>query len=526
MYLYIPPSNNTPITGTSICERRGMYNVKKTTNFNVESNEQRKPRIIYPTDYETTQELFQAIQNWWTKRYRKQPESWHKYENDLKKMMNHDIYPINIQNPHPDQVIAHLDYIEDEIKQQQENEHDHTGIYKVIKRWKAIKAIMRSYGRLDEIKKWNYTPPPAPAARPRIIPSVPTVHKIIHSTYSKDPYENKLYQYLGLFSFMVGFRTASEMSILQTTDLDRESGLLTFYQPKVEAYRTVALPSRLIESKNTKNLTNWIDSWRPKAETSQSKNYMFIQKNGRPFTEAYLTKKLREKFIPIWNNYYPYSSRHWYATGKLILTKVNTGAYDLKEVCDDMHHSSTKVTERYTRTANKWYNIAPYDWFSTLLKLTKKRAGKECKISTTTQNDCTDQNPSEKEVWARPGRNLLTDWKKTVLFACKHVLKKLSTTLSFFSFHTHIPDMNRFFLGFASFINKYILFISPSFTSNFTRNYFFIFHGDHHNHFLVNYRMNQESSHIDKTGIRNGISFFLKIFLGSSSPHPCTEVLM
>ncbi|HMA82865.1 MAG TPA: hypothetical protein VKP59_01415, partial [Candidatus Thermoplasmatota archaeon] len=129
-----------------------------------------------------------------------------------------------------------------------------------------------------------------------------------------------------------------------------------------------------------------------------------------------------------------YSSRHWYATGKLVLSKVNTGAYDLKEVCDDMHHSSTKVTERYTRTANKWYKIAPYDWFNTLLKLTKKRAIKKCKISTTTQNRCTDRNPSEKEVWARPGRNLLTDWKKTVNIVCKHVLKKHSTLLFLFSF--------------------------------------------------------------------------------------------
>jgi len=474
MYLYNPPNKPiTPETG-SLLEKRtgGMYNVNHKQNFyNVENKKTtQKPRMINPEQHETTEELFQAIQNWWTQRYRKQPESWHKYENDLKKMMNHDIYPVNIHNPLPDQVIAHLDYIEDNIKQKQKNKHDHTGIYQVIKRWKAIKALMRSYGRLEEIKQWNYTPPPAPAARPRIIPSVKTVHQIIHHDYSKDPYENKLYQYLGLFSYWIGFRTASEMSILQTTDLDLDSGLLTFYQPKVHAYRTVALPQRLITSKNTKNLKNWIDNWRPKAETSESKEYMFIQKNGRPFTEAYLTKKLRDHFIPIWNNYYPYSSRHWYATGKLVLSKVNTGAYDLKEVCDDMHHSSTKVTERYTRTANKWYKIAPYDWFNTLLKLTKKRAIKKCKISTTTQNGCTDRNPSEKEVWARPGRNLLTDWKKTVNIVCKHVLKKHSTLLFLFSFfeqkrpHGNMMSLRTLFFSqdFASlFSNRFSLNSSP-----------------------------------------------------------------
>lgn len=522
MYLYISQPNTThPTTGPSICERSEMYNVKTTTNFNIERKQHRKPRMIYPEDYENKQELFQAIETWWTKRYRKQKDSWHKYRNDLKKMSNHELYPIDLFNPQPDQIIAHLDYIEDEIHKQQKNEHDETGIYQVIKRWKAIKALMRAYGRLDETTTWNYTPPPAPAARPRIIPSVPTVHNIIHHKYSTDPYENKLFQYLGLFSFFVGFRTASEISILKTTDLDLDSGILTFYQPKVHAYRTVALPSRLVDSKNTKNLKSWIDSWRPKVTTSETQDIMFPQPNGRPYTEAYLTKKLREKIIPVWNNYYPYSSRHWYATGKLVLTKVNNGSYDLKEVCDDMHHSSTKVTERYTRTANKWYNIQPFDWFNTLLKLTRKRAIKECKISTFGLKGGTDRNPSENEVWARPGRNLIYGKIKSVYFACKHVLKKLSISSSFFSFQLLTPDMNGyFFSSFASLLRPVYPFISlSSVNSNSCESFFLNNISLHHlqDEDSQDYMMDQRSHNDGFSWVK--ITPFLKNIVGPSSPN-------
>ncbi len=202
---------------------------------------------------------------------------------------------------------------------------------------------------------------------------------------------------------MVGFRTASEMSILKVSDFDEDTGELTFYQPKVKAWRTVVLPQRLVDSKNTKNMKNWIDRWRVKVETNESNDYMFIQPNGRPFTQAFLTKKLREHFIPVWGNYYPYSSRHWYATANLVKSKVNHGVFNLKEVCDDMHHSSVKVTERYTRTANKWYRIAPYDWFNALLKSSKKRTVEEYKTSTTAKKGCTGNFSPEKRYG--PGRN-------------------------------------------------------------------------------------------------------------------------
>ena len=368
----IPPDTNESISDK--IKDGGMENVDRKEVFNIEKigKEQplKNPRIIHPEDYDSLEELFSDIKIWWVKRYRKDPLTWRRYRRLLEDMSKHEIFPINVFDPNPDQVVAQLDYIEEEWKKQRDGSRDKSGTYAIINRYKAVKALMHSYGRLKEVKDlWNYTPPSAPAARPRIIPAIQTVHKLIHHKYSKDRYETKLYQYIALFAHIVGFRPASEISILRTGDVDLETGLLTFYQPKPDNWRTVKLPDRLIDSSNTKCLKKWLDSWRPKAESQYSKDFMFIQPDtGKPFTEAFITKKMREMYLPVWTDYYPYSSRHWYATGSLVKTKVEHGIYGTKEVCDDMHHSSVSVTENYIRTADQWFKIAPFDWFKALLK--------------------------------------------------------------------------------------------------------------------------------------------------------------
>jgi len=341
-----------------------------TSNINVEGF--KLPRKVNPKDHQTVDELFERCNYWWVKRYRKDSGTWERYESLLRKMEKHEIFPINLFDPQPDQVVAQLDFLEAQIKKQQEGEYDHSGIYAIINRWKSIKALMHSYGRLKEVKdNWNYMPPSLPKPKPRIIPSITTVHKLIHHKYSTDIYETKLYQYIALFSYVVGFRTASEMSILKTTDIDFDSGILTYYQPKTDTWRSFVVPDRLIDSKNTKCLKEWIDSWRPQVENQYSKDFMFIQPSGKPFTKKFMTTKLRKMLIPVWNSYYPYNSRHWYATGRLIQTKLKYGVYGLKEVCDELEHSSVKITENYIRTVNKWYKIQPFDWFKALLRLPK-----------------------------------------------------------------------------------------------------------------------------------------------------------
>jgi len=415
-----------------------MYNVGNKQSLNVEKTRKQtgKPRVINPEDFDSVDDLFAEVRYWWTKRYRKGEDSWNSYENKLRDMMNHEIYPIDPFNLNPDQVVAHLDFVEDQVQTSQTDESDKAGIYRVINRWKAVKALMRSYGMIEEVNNWNYTPPSDPKPKPKKIPSLGMVHKLIHHKYSSDRYETKLYQYLALFSFMIGFRTASEMSILKVEDWDEDTKELTFYQPKTESWRTVVLPDRMIHSKNTKNITSWIDSWRPKVETSESKDYMFLQINGKPFTKAYLTKKLRENFRPIWNQYYPYSSRHWYATASLIKTRAEYGTYDMTAVCDDMHHSSESVTKGYTRTANQWFKKAPFDWFKALLKYTKNCTVKELKTSTLPKNGGTG-NFSPRDWYESAGvKTCFLLLELPVLEQKTGVLVVFSTFLSnsFFSF--------------------------------------------------------------------------------------------
>lgn len=351
------------------------------------------PRIIVPTDYETIQELFDAVETWWEKRWRRNPSTWRRYERLLVDMANDPLYPVDVFNPEPDQVVAYLDNKEDMYAQLRDDEDPNYGAHAIINRWKALSALMRSYGRLDELKNgWNYVPPTEPDSKPKPIPSPQLVYKFMHHDYSKDHYEKRLYQYLFTFGFFIGPRPSSELSIMKTTDIDFETGILSFYQPKVNCWRTeVPLEEELISFSNRKSLRNWVDKWRPKVENQYSGNYLFLQPNGRPFTEAYLAKKLREMGTQVWGpsvdesnltkkkqisgvtrGFYPYCMRHWCATARLISWKARTGTFATKEVCDFMQHSSEKVTETYTKRAKTWYQKAPYDWISTLLKFHTK----------------------------------------------------------------------------------------------------------------------------------------------------------
>jgi len=418
-------------------ERSEMKNVKKEQISNVERRKTKTYRKIDPEEYETREDLFAAIKYWWVKRYRKGETSWIRYQRLLESMAEHDIYPIDIFDPKPDQVVAQLDFIEDRWKAKRTDKQDYSGTWAVINRWKAVKGLMRSYGRIEETKnEWNYTPPDVPKPKPRQIPSPGTVHKLTHFKYSTDRYETKLYQYMCFFSFFCGFRPNSEMSILKVDDFDSELGELVFYQPKVKAWRTKILPQRVIKSKNTKNITNWLDKWRPQVENQYSKDYMFLQPSGKPFTGDFLTKKLREMFIPVYDSYYPYCSRHWYATASLINTRLEHGVYGLMEVCDDMHHSSETVTKGYVRTANKWFKKAPYDWFAALLKYTKSTV-KEGKTSTFEKIGCTGNSPPVREYGPAEDYTLFLLLKKPVLFANQYLLQKqLSTFLSLFFFYS------------------------------------------------------------------------------------------
>lgn len=353
-------------------EKRG----KKLDIKHIDEKQQGTPRIIDPVEYDTIEELLDACEIWWVRRYRKNVNTWIDYRRKLENMFDHQVYPVDPFNISSDQVVAQFDFIEDEWRNKPGNENLDEGSYAVINKFKAIKALMRAFGKISEVEDWNYIPPPAPDAKPRNIPPPKIVHNMMHYNYSTDPYEKRLYQYMITFGYMIGPRPSSELSTMKVTDFDEDEGMFTFWQPKVERWREVPLEDELSFLSNRKSLKNWIDIWRPKVETSESEDFLFIQPNGRPFTEAFMAKKLREQATKVWPKFSPYSMRHWAATARLIKSKVRSGSFDIYEVCEYMDHSGISITKGYTKQAGKKYRLHQYDWIDALLKFHSKTINK------------------------------------------------------------------------------------------------------------------------------------------------------
>jgi len=79
-----------------------------------------------------------------------------------------------------------------------------------------------------------------------------------------------------------------------------------------------------------KSLKNWIDKWRPKVENQYSKDHLYLQPNGRPYTVNYLRKQITPLVKEVRK---PYSLLHnetlVCATARLIKSKVETDNWDI-----------------------------------------------------------------------------------------------------------------------------------------------------------------------------------------------------
>ena len=87
----------------------------------------------------------------------------------------------------------------------------------------------------------------------------------------------------------------------------------------------------------------------------------------------------------------------------MIRSKIETGHFDVYEVCAEMGHSSVKVTEGYVQQAKYFYKKEPYDWFKRVLKFHHDDGrGKHVKIAKTKKTEDSDFNPSEKKCRCHP----------------------------------------------------------------------------------------------------------------------------
>lgn len=338
----------------------------------IEDFKLKNPRILNPSNYDNNDDFINDLENWYINRIGER-STFTKRKNLLYTMINHPIFPIDIRNLNPDQIDAQFEY----DKQHYDKNTARNGKDAIINKFKALKMVAQATN--IDTRNWNLIIPERGKPKHKIVPLPQTVYKIIHSKYSKDSYENALYGHLGLQGFIVGPRISSEFSMLKISNVHIEEGYLHFYQPKVHTWRMVALEPEVMSMSTRKSYKNYINHWRPKVVNQYSKDFVYLQPDGRPFTEEKLRLKLNEKFKPVYPQFHPYCMRDWCAIARMVSNKVKTGDFDIYSVCNFFEHSDISVTQSYTLDSNKYYKMKPINWINAVLKsnVFKKRIIRE-----------------------------------------------------------------------------------------------------------------------------------------------------
>jgi integrase len=320
--------------------------------------ESENPRVINPVKYRTVEDLCIAIKHHWIHRLYRKESTIDKRLRRITAMENHPVFPIDFLNFNPNQAILYLDYrytVERATPNAIKND------------WKVICTFAKAFGM--DIMKWNYVPPPELKPKVKIIPLPPTVHKIIHHKYSKDPYECALYQYILMGSFIIGMRMVSEITSIRVSDVFLDDGYIIIREAKkYNQLRQIFPEKEILTMDKRKSYKNWIDKWRPKVVNQYSKDFLFLQPNGRPLVNEHLRQKLSTLGKSVWPDYKPNISRSWCAIARLIKSKIEFGYYDVYEIKEYLGHDKLKTTDSYIQFARNYYRIAPYDWIKAILK--------------------------------------------------------------------------------------------------------------------------------------------------------------
>ncbi len=320
--------------------------------------ESENPRVIDLKNFDSLDDLCEAVKYHWIHRLRNKEDSINKVISRAKKMAKHNVFPVDFFDLQPDQAIAYLDYRE---------QTEEAPRYGVRNDWKVIKIFARAYG--IDVSSWNYRPPREIKSKVKMIPLPNVVYALIHHEYSKDPYENALYQYLMFDSFLLGIRNPSEMVSLSVSDVFLDDGYLIIHEDKKYGQPRQVFPEKEIMTMPTrKSFKNWIDKWRPKVTNQFSGESLFLLPSGKPFTKDYLRVQLSRRGKQVWNHYHPYVSRHWCAIARLIKSKVDSNHYNVYEVKDWLGHDRLNTTENYIQFAHRYYEQAPFDWIKSILK--------------------------------------------------------------------------------------------------------------------------------------------------------------
>ena len=271
-------------------------------------------------------------------------------------------YAVNIRNPTLENYIRHMDYRE---------QVEHAGYGALKHEHQAMRMLLRSYG-IDP-RNYPYRPPKQPQYRVRYIPNPEQLYHIFHLRYSTNPVENACIRYLVNHNILIGWRPPGEPSIATVDNVDLDDGMILITSDKLHGATRLLDIGEWCNRHQITSMKNWVDIWRPRIATEESRNYLYLHPDGRPFEKSeqlrmFLNRMANPVIKQVFPGWYNYLARHTNAIMRLIQTKVQTKHYDEYSVCEDMGHTKIQTTLDYIKDAKHYYKKWDFDWFSRVLK--------------------------------------------------------------------------------------------------------------------------------------------------------------
>jgi len=365
------------------------YDVKQILNVEKSNNRVRKiddnkllvPLHVNRNKYNSPEELYRAIRDWWINLKHREERTINDRIRYARAMANHSVYPVDWFKFEPEQIINQLLFKQiygypKKAKEIGKNKETY-GICQLHNDWKTVNTFAEAL--CENISYWGYTPPPIPEPQKKIVPRPYLVHQLMHTKYSNDRYTNVLVKTILTVGFQIGWRP-EEAPIQKISDIYFDDGYLIIKEPKKKyRERQVWIDDRVINSPRQNSLHNLTYIWRPRYATEESGDFLFIQKNGKPFPTVDAYRMFLNGYCkPMWNNFSPKIMRDWCAIGTLIRTKIETKKWDIRTVRNKLGHRTENTTEAYVKFAEEYYRNDPYDWLSAVLKFhqnSKKHGG-------------------------------------------------------------------------------------------------------------------------------------------------------
>ena len=368
----IPQIDGKNVRGTEYVNTNKL-NVDGLTISKIDHTKLIMPLYVDRAKYETHEELYAAISDWWVKIKGYSRSTIRDRIRHARSMAKHPIFPVDWFKFEPEQIVNQLLYRQNYEYPDMATKtgNPNYGITQIHNLWKTIRTFSKAYG-LD-ISHWGYNPPSEPEHKVKIVPRPMMVNRLIHHHYSNDRFENSLIRTLLTLGFHTGVRPG-ELITLKLGDIYFDEGYIIIQEQK-KRYRNrqIWIDEPVMNSRQQNSLKNWVYIWHPRRKTELSQDILFIQKNGKPFpSEDALRMYLSPFCKPVWKDFKPKIMRDWNAIARLIRTKIETKKWDTREVKHQLGHKDEgSIIETYIEFAENYYRKDPYDWLRAALKFHK-----------------------------------------------------------------------------------------------------------------------------------------------------------